>query len=469
MSSVPLVATALILASLTPTPGPQDRDPPPGPEEALKCIARFGGRVIPVPADPTEPSCLAPDPPVPPPLKGPWAVKFANTHFTDCDLAAVADSLGQISDLQVLDLSYTRVKGESLGWLAGFPSLRLKELDLSSTPISGDGLRELARLDSLKGIRLNHTTLHLSDMLDLQGMFPGNLRTLHLSGARLLDRESQPLRPDVILNWVRGFTHLEDLALSGTLAAPGSPGASGVGDLTYLGHLTDLTRLDLSDNKLTAPDDPPKHGVIPKLQAVIPLARLEKLTTLRLGGNGDLNDQSLKELWPTVGPVVYRLKKLDLSGTKLTDQGLKLLAHRNPNLVDLNISKTRTMVDQKQVPTALRGLTHLCTLNIAGTGVGNAMFLALGNGRGLACLTSLDISGTMVTNAGLATDRPQIVVPFRGLLVIYAADTKVTAAGTNHRNALAALAGRLGAPMHSIFGAPPQTPATVELKPGRMP
>jgi hypothetical protein len=471
MSSAALVATAIILVSQLPTSGPPDVDPLASPEAAVNYVASFGGREIRA-DDPMKPYCPPPPDAGTTPPAGRKGVKFYNSHFTDLDLAAVAESLSQIIALEVLDLSYTRVKGESLGWLARFPSFKLKELNLSSTPISGVGLRELARLDALECIRLNQTTLYLSDLLAMQGMMNTRLKALHLSGARLLDHGMQPLKPEVTLKYIAGFTYLEDLDLAGTLAAPGSPGEKGVGDLKPLGGLKYLKRLDLSNNKLQAPDDPPKPpkpGVKPKPQAVAELVKLTKLTTLRLGGNGDLNDKSFEQIWstPAVPVGVHKLTRLDLSGTKLTDKGVKGLASHNRKLVDLNISNTPTMV-HKDAPDGLRGLACLCTLNLAGTGLGDTMFVALGKGSGLASVRSLDISGTMVTNKGLATDSQHIVVPFRGPLMIYYADTKVTAAGVNHRNALAALAGDY-AELDYFLGNPPSpTPSSVESKLGRM-
>ncbi len=465
MSSATLLATSLILLGMPPAAAPPGLHSLPGPDPAVRRIAGFGGRASNA-ADLMAPICVAAVPGVPP---LPNAVKFWNTHFTDHDLVGVSESLSQITGLRTVDLSYTRVHGETLRWLGAFPSLRLNELDLSSTPISGHGLRELARIDGLESIKLNHTTLYLPDMLEMRNMLGNKLKTLHLADARLLDQRSRPLAPDVILNWVAGFTALVELNLAGTLAAPGSPGESGVGNLTPLIHLRHLTRLDLSNNKLQAPDDPPSPRVPPKPDAVVPLRRLDRLTTLRLGGNSDLNNKSLGQLWPPAGVGVHQLTKLDLSGTKLTDLGLIVLASQNPGLVELNISQTRTMVDRR-TPAALRNLAHLCTLNIAGTGVGNDKFRALGDGSGLATLTSLDFSGTMVTDDGLAIDPPHLAVGFRGLLVIYAADTKVTSAGVNHRNALAALVNHGHALAHGVFGFPLMPDhSIVELKAGRMP
>jgi Leucine-rich repeat (LRR) protein len=429
MSSTYLFATAILLISYQATPSLVHANCEACPEGAMRCIERFGGRVIPAVEKPTLPGVdRAPDPPCPP---KPRAVRFFNTHFTDHDLLSVAAALMQIEDLKRLDLSFTRVKGESLGCLAGLPALT--ELDLSAAPISGDGLRALACLGRLETVKLNRASLFLHDLTDMQVSLGSKLKVLHLSGTQLLGSSSQPLGARDILNWVVGFTKLEGLGLAGTLAAPGTDGESGgVANLKPLAMLNrTLSCLDVSNNNL-------KPG---SLEALTELAHLREL---RVGGNADLTDEDVKRIGTT-----GHLRKLDLSGTQLTDVELTSLATKNTCLVDLNISGTFTLVDLK-ASAALAKLTKLTVLNIGSTGVRDTAFRAIWKGGTFPKLKYLDISGTMVTDRGLATDGLHPEVGFRSLNSINIANTRVTPGGINYRNALNARLGPLPPKEHRL-------------------
>jgi hypothetical protein len=417
MASAHLVAAAMVLGFYQATPALPDADSAACPEEAVRCIEHFGGRVIKVVESPAAPGVdRDADPACPPVHRG---VKFLNTHFTDLDLVAVAGALMQIEDLERVDLSYTRVKGESLACLAWLPSL--KELDLSAAPISGDGLHALACLGPLERLKLNRASLYLHDLFDMQAALGSRLKMLHISGAWVLDPCSRPMEAGDILNWVVGFTKLEDLGLAGTLAAPGTVGEKcGVTSLTPLKNLKcTLTRLDLSNNNL-------------KTGATVDLTQLENLNDLRLRGNADLRDSDLAPIGKA-----GRLKVLDLSGTQLTDGALIALVTDNKCLVDLNIAGTFTLVN-RSASDALSKLSDLKTLNIGSTGVRDETFRAIWRGGALPNLTYVDISGTMVTDRGLASAGPPPDVGFRKLNSINIAGSRVTNAGLNHRNALLA-------------------------------
>ena len=279
----------------------------------------------------------------------------------------------------------------------------------------------LASLCRLETVKLDRTSLFLHDLTGMQASLGGNLKVLNLSGTQLLDPSSQPLEAPEILNWVVGFTKLEGLGLAGTLAAPGTTGeSSGVANLTPLCQLNDTLRcLDISNNNL-------KPG------AMKALTELAHLNELRVGGNADLTDDDIKP----IGKAGL-LTKLDLSGTQLTDAELKCLATINTCLEDLNISSTFTLVD-RNAATALGKLTKLTSLNIGSTGLRDTTFRAIWKGRTLPNLVYLDISGTMVTDCGLATDGLHPDVGFRNLKSINIANTRVTPAGLNYRDALIA-------------------------------
>jgi internalin A len=358
-------------------------------------------------------------------------VAFFNTSLTDLDLASVADALLQIPNIAKLDLSYTKVRGECLSSLAAIASLR--EIDLSGTPISTVGLVQLTLFDRLTSINLNHTSLPLDGFVCFQSAFASRLTTMGLSGVTIVDGGFRPLDAQGLMELVGKFTVLRRLDFGQTLAGSGSTiFARGITDLTPLIALRELRRLDLSNNHLSG-------------KAVGPLAELTKLESLNLAGNTELSNESLMVLWP---PNLYglpepldlglnHLTNLNLAGTKLTDAGLWAIAQRNAMLTELNLSGTPTFVHSSSAG-SVRKLTRLTTLNASGTGLDDPLFREIGKDDRLKVLASLDISGTVVTNHGLALDeKPGITFP--QLKNLYCADTKVTTAGVNRRNALASL------------------------------
>jgi internalin A len=358
----------------------------------------------------------------------PKTVTFFNTYLNDRDLASLSDALVQIENIKRLDLSNTRVTGESLGMLAGMASL--DELDLSHTPISADGLLELRTLTRLKCINLNNTFLPRDSFAGFVSAFAPSLRSLQLSGARVCDPHLQPVGADDVLRMIGQLHALESLALSQTFSGPGTVDLKdGISDLQPLAALCNLTELDLSNNNLA-------------MGAMQTVKTLTNLTALKLAGNKKLNDDGLADLWSSTQagaqtPIkegLQQLTKLDLSGTHLTDVGLSEIANHHTQLAELSLSGTLTLVDRDS-PALLGKLTKLSKLDISDTGVDDASFRAIWKTDEFHKLVSLDISGTMVTDKGLTTDEPR-AVGFAFLETLYCADTKVTTGGVNRRNAL---------------------------------
>jgi len=421
MSTTRLIATAIIVGSLLPTLVPNPARADPCLENAVRWLQRFGGKVDRYEHPAKEPTLAQPAKPLSP--WDPKTVTFFNTNLSDLDLVLVSDALLQIGNLTRMDLRYTRLKGESLGVLAGIASLR--ELELSSTPISSRGLLELTLLGQLTSIGLDNTSLPYDSSVVFQCKFQATLRSLHLAGARIVDPGLRPLGANGILQWISHFSELESLDLSQTLAVPGSPEAEhGVSSLQPLTCLQKLTALNLANNNLNE-------------RTLTPLLQLTNLTVLSLAGNRKLKDSSLVALWPSIGSALDRLTKLNLSGTQLTDAGLAAIVSRNINLVDINISSTYTLTSSAGA-ISLGRLNELLKLDISGTGVNDAVFRTIWEGGRLNKLDSLDISGTMVTDRGLTSDKPQPAVGFMLLDSLYCADTKVTTGGVNRRNALRA-------------------------------
>jgi Leucine-rich repeat (LRR) protein len=401
-------------------------------------------------------------------------VTFLDTNLTDLELSLATCALLQITNLKRLDLSKTKLKGESLGGLAGLASL--EELDLSSTPLSGCGLHALSLLSHLRSLSLNNTWLRRDSFACLQSALAGQLTTLNLSGVTFVDDSGKPLAPGDILELIRPFSLLTRLDLAQTLAIPGSPGAqkTGVANLGPLTGLTRLNKLDLSNNNL-------------KGWTMQSVARLEALTDLNLSGNKDLTDDCLAVLWPPEPPAgaalpavgLRNLKTLSLSGTKLTDAGLTVLAERRRGLTELDLSSTPTLV-KPDVAAGLGKLSGLTKLNLSGTGLNDAALRALWKDKQLPALKSLDVSATAVTNRGLAKDTAPPEVGFAALETLFASDTRVTAGGISRRNALLASlapARPCPEPPHAAFPAalaqphaavPPEEPEALRLINSRM-
>jgi hypothetical protein len=118
-------------------------------------------------------------------------------------------------------------------------------------------------------------------------------------------------------------------------------------------------------------------------------ARLEQITVLRLGGSRNVTDAGVRHL-----ARLPRLKHLDLSGTKVTDQGLEALRGL-PELETIAVAWTR--VTDTGVA-HLAQCERLVSINLQGTSSGDGALRALAGKTRLAHLRT----GNAVTDAGLA-------------------------------------------------------------------
>ncbi len=169
-------------------------------------------------------------------------------------------------DVELLDLSGTKVTGRGLKELA--PFTRLASLDLRDGQLNDDGLDGLAALKHLTHLDLRDTRVSDDGMKALARL--KQLRTLNLKGTLVTDA---------------GLKHLATLA--------------------------QLTSLDLTFLKVTGAGL--KH-----------LAPLEHLDTLALFGT-ELTNEGLKEL-----AALKRLTSLTAGGTKVTDAGIEALQKALP-------------------------------------------------------------------------------------------------------------------------------------------
>jgi Leucine Rich repeat len=190
--------------------------------------------------------------------------------------------------------------------------------------------------------------------------------------------------------------------------------------------------------------------------------RSKIVTRLDLSGT-QASDRSLGYL-----TEYTNLKNLRLSNTKVTDQGLAPLLRQQPELTKLDLSGTRTLV-QNDVQVAIGKLKKLRVLNLSGTGVDDAGLKTIWDGQsGLTeptldalepaprdklegtvkktyavvpttfndgLLEWLDISKTTVTSKGLLGDNASAGVRFNLRALAYT-DTGITAGLINRYNAI---------------------------------
>ncbi len=346
----------IILGSLKPTPVPAETPSDDSQKVAIERLKAFGGKVeaydcpvrpcvcpaqTPSVSDPAKPLCVSD-------FK---TVAFFNTNLTDRDLSSLTGLLLQIPNLKRLDLKYTKVKGERLGELAGITTL--DELDLSNTPVSGEGLIQLTRFRNLKSISLNNSYLPIVNLNSFVINVKNSLKALRLSEVTVFGPGSKSVDPNEILKSIGNLSELECLKLSQTLAGTGLiKDKIGFDAFKPLAALKKLKVLDISSNNL-------------KDQAIPHPWPFTSLTQLSLAGNTSLTDRSLRsitlhpsdtqpEAIPHPKPALPM--KLDLSQTRLTDQGLKKLVKNNaPQLVELYLSRNshdgRTRIgDRSPVP-----------------------------------------------------------------------------------------------------------------------
>jgi Leucine-rich repeat (LRR) protein len=220
--------------------------------------------------------------------------------------------------LKTLDLSSTMIKGEGLGALnTGIQSLSLP------WSVSDTGLGGVQSLHNLQTLDLSETRVTWKGLEYLKGL--GNLQTLALPETAVAYRGLEQLQgltklqtitlpkaavTDAVLGSLTRARKLHALHLA-TAADGGRPSES-----------TDVARLDLSHTKVT--DDGLRY-----------LKALPNLNILALSGT-EVTDLGLKERVAQLG----NLHTLSLSETKVTNKGLEYLEGLN-NLQLLDVSFTR--------------------------------------------------------------------------------------------------------------------------------
>ncbi len=224
------------------------------------------------------------------------------------NLLSTAEELGLLTQLEELNLRATGVAFGALGSMGALRGLaRLQTLNLGFNPLDDDQLRFLFPLRSLRRLDLDRTRItgvglrHLSEL--------SRLRTLVL--------DDNQLGHGVLASSLPALRSLRQLSLQGTSVA-----GAGLRGLT---RLQALRRLDLGWTDAGSRE----------LQI---LAGLRRLRELSLSSARHVNDEALRHLASLGG-----LESLDLSGTAITDAGLG----------------------------QLRPMRHLRRLDLRGTGVSN--------------------------------------------------------------------------------------------------
>jgi hypothetical protein len=134
---------------------------------------------------------------------------------------------------------------------------------------------------------------------------------------------------------------------------------------TAVGKLTYLKELQLRHFNITQADADSLAEVLPSLQL------LEKLVLKNVNYDGDIDDESEKQLFAAVGKLTY-LKELELKGFNITRAGADSLAEVLPSLQLLEKLVLKTVnydgdIDdesEKQLYTAVRKLTYLKELEL---------------------------------------------------------------------------------------------------------
>ena len=340
--------------------------------------------------------------------KGLTEVNLVSTGVTDAWLA----HLGSCTSLTVLYLSKTNVTDEGLAHLQNCHGLTL--LDLGDTKVTDEGLAHFKHCTNLTSLALfgtNTTDVGLAYFGDCK-----DLQWIHIGGPGLTDaglahfKDCKRLKrllaygrgvTDVGLAHFKDCTDLTHLNLAGT-------GVTDVG-LAYFEDCKGLAQLDVRESKVT-----PK-GVEAFARAV-PVCEI-------LHDGGAINAEWRAADWVLSEGGVVTVRVGDKEHQVDAGQSppsapfrvVRVIFWGNINVTDAGLAH-------------LRGLTHLHTLGLLGTGVTDA---GLAHLRDLPNLADLALNLTSVSDAGLAHLRG-----LPSLTVLNLDETRVTDAGLEHLTGL---------------------------------
>ncbi|CAL8401468.1 unnamed protein product [Gadus morhua 'NCC'] len=312
-------------------------------------------------------------------------VKLQHLNLSSC--GKLTDSCLQyitgLKSLTFLSLDQTKVSDAGMLPYLGSAPASLSQLSLNNTAVTEATLAALPtstphlRFLSIKQTKVSDVSA-LTDLLHLQ--------TLYLDGTGVTEHSLEPLarHPSLAALSVAGIPvqdpdHALHLISGLRLSQLTLPGRHSVTDrgLSFLARLTLLTELDLTDyTKVTD-------------QGVSELATMTSLKKLSLSNTG-LTDAGLAPL-----RGLRELQELCLDRTAVTSRGVAALITCLPHLQVLGLACTR--VGDSVVPRGLVGCSQLTKLNLSRTRITD---------RGLKLLrhmhlAQVNLDGTGVTMSGI--------------------------------------------------------------------
>ncbi len=305
----------------------------------------------------------------------PFGIDLSRADVRDEKLEVTDEHLKELAHLKnltTLGLRHSRVTSEGLKELAFL--LNLTTLDIACSSVRDAGMRELAHLPNLRTLFLPSylTNAGLKELAPLKNTLTELHLGYQLTGAVL--KELAPLTNLTIL----------DLRECQTMAP------ENLKELAPLKKLTTLRLNTVNDDALCALRE---IGLLHALSQAkgIDGARprsMAEVVALDLSGT-KVTEAGLKELAPLVN-----LSSLDLSGMKVTEAGLRVLAPLQ-NLTRLSLSHSSVTDASLKELAPLRNLTHIDLGRTEVTGAGLKDLACLTN------LTTLGLHGSTVTDDGL--------------------------------------------------------------------
>ncbi|MBS1954450.1 MAG: hypothetical protein JST89_09690 [Cyanobacteria bacterium SZAS-4] len=194
-------------------------------------------------------------------------------------------SISKMKHLQRLDLSFARISGNALQYLAGLP---LTELNLSETSIADDGMEYLGKIPTLTDLGLSQTDVGDRGLMQLK---PLSLAYLALTATKVTD-------PGI--SYLEGQKKMWKLCLGSTHVTDAC--------VPSLAKIEYLSWLELGETGVT-------------INGLKALKNHKHLASL-LVPNCNLTDSDVEQL----AAMFPHLDKLEISGNKITDKSLTSLA-----------------------------------------------------------------------------------------------------------------------------------------------
>jgi internalin A len=336
------------------------------------------------------------------------------------DIEALGGEVVRASNGVVVEISLARTGATDSTLDAVVKNKDLKRLDLSFTYITDRGIEKLQQLQQLEELNL-HTAEFITDAAMSYLRANKRLKKLVLRGTDITD---------VALPYIAELTNLQSLDLSQTML--------GDGGLESLPSLSRLEELDLGGSRING-TNLNFLKLLPKLRklgfqgiqrrngglcwtatitdldldTIALLSNLEELDLgagIGLGRNGKptgpgncrlTGGVQITDLGVAKLAKLKKLRRLDLSGAKVTSAGLKALQNF-PQLERLSLWNCRGVDDS--IASILAALPNLHILDLTDTPLSDAVFEKL---KALPRLEKLYLTGTKTTVPAAETFRKE--------------------------------------------------------------